>query len=61
MSIIKNGGKNSKQKKVINNLEKFYISREEVINFFLKIMEKWLLMQPADQNKMKLKKKGLKY
>ena len=61
MSIIKNGGKNSKQKKVINNLEKFYISREEVINFFLKIMEKWLLMQPADQNKMKLKEKGLKY
>ena len=34
MSIIKIGGKNSKQKKEINNLEKFYISREEVINFF---------------------------
>ena len=34
MSIIKIGDKNSKQKKEINNLEKFYISREEVINFF---------------------------
>ena len=26
--------KTAKQKDVINNLEKFYISREEVINFF---------------------------
>ena len=32
--IIKIRGKNNEQKKVIKNLEKFYISREEVINFF---------------------------
>ena len=34
LNIIKVGGKNSEQKKVINNFEKFYLSREEVINFF---------------------------
>ena len=28
------GKKNNKQKEVIDNLNKFYLSREEVINFF---------------------------
>ena len=34
LSNIRIGNKNQEQKEVINNLEKFYISREEVINFF---------------------------
>ena len=34
LSNIKIGRKSTKQKETINNLEKFYISREEVINFF---------------------------
>ena len=48
--------KTNNQKEVINNLENFYISREEVINF-LETMEKWSLMHPTNQNKMKLKEK----
>ena len=34
LSIVKIGRKNNNQKEVINNLENFFISREEVINFF---------------------------
>ena len=34
LSIIKIGKKTNNHKEVINNLENFYISREEVINFF---------------------------
>ena len=34
LSIIKIGKKTNNQKEVINNLGNFYISREEVINFF---------------------------
>ena len=34
LSNIKTGEKTPEQKEVINNLEKFYLSREEVINFF---------------------------
>ena len=34
LSNIRIGNKNQEQKDVINNLERFYISREEVINFF---------------------------
>ena len=34
LSNIRIGNKNQEQKEVINNLEKFYISREEVISFF---------------------------
>ena len=34
LSNIKIGKKTTEQKEVINNLEKFYLSREEVINFF---------------------------
>ena len=57
---VKIGKKTNNQKEVINNLENFYISREEVINF-LETMEKWSLMHPTNQNKMKLREKGLKY
>ena len=34
LSKIKIGKKTPKQKEVINNLEKYHLSREEVINFF---------------------------
>ena len=57
---IKIGKKTLEQKEVINNLENFYISREEVINFS-ETMEKWFLMHPTNQNKMKLGEKDLKY
>ena len=53
--------KNSKTKKVINNLEEFYNSREEVISFFREL--KCYLMQITMQKKkkMKLREKDLKY
>ena len=39
LNNIKIGGKNIEQQKLINNIEKFYISREEVINFFRDYIE----------------------
>ena len=39
LSNIKIGKKNLDQKEVINNLEKFYNSREEVFNFFRDYVE----------------------
>ena len=39
LSNIKIGKKTPEQKEVINNLEKFYLSREEVINFFRDYIE----------------------
>ena len=39
LSNIKIGKKTIEQKKVINNIEKFYNSREEVINFFRDYIE----------------------
>ena len=39
LNEVKIGKKTDKQKEVINNLEKFYISREEVINFFRDYIE----------------------
>ena len=39
LSNIKVGKKSCKQKEVINNLEQFYNSREEVINFFKDYIE----------------------
>ena len=60
ISNVKIGKKTDNQKEVINNLKKFNISREEVINF-LETMKKWFLMQPTNQNKMKLREKDLKY
>ena len=34
LTNIKIGRKTQEQEKIINNLERFYISRQEVINFF---------------------------
>ena len=34
LNELKIGKKTAEQKEVINNLEKFYLSRKEVINFF---------------------------
>ena len=39
LSNIKIGKKTAEQKEVINNLKKFYNSREEVINFFRDYIE----------------------
>ena len=39
LTNIKIGSKNTEQKRVINNFEKFYNSREEVINFFRDYIE----------------------
>ena len=39
LSNIKIGKKTTEQKEVINNIEKFYNSREEVINFFRDYIE----------------------
>ena len=47
LSNIKIGKKTDKQKEVINNLEKFYNSREEVMKCYL--------MPNMIQNKMKLR------
>ena len=47
--------KTPKQKEVINNLENFYKSREEVINFFSDYVE---MLSDAKQNETKAK--GLK-
>ena len=60
LSNIKIGKKTPEQKEVINNLEKFYNSREEVINF-LETMLKCYLMQITMLNKMRLREKDLKY
>ena len=59
ISNVKIGRKTDNQKKVINNLKKFYISREGVINF-LETMEKWFLMENTNQNKIKLREKDLR-
>ena len=52
--------KTLKQKEVINNLQNFYNSREEVINFFSDYVE---ILSDANCNakKMKLREKDLKY
>ena len=60
LSNIKIGKKTTKQKEVINNLEKFYTSREKAINFFRDYIE-MLSMQITMREKMKLMEKYLKY
>ena len=57
---IKIGKKSLEQKEVINNLEKFYNSREEVFNF-LEVMLKCYQMQITMREIIKLKEKDLKY
>ena len=54
------GKKTLKQKEVINNLEKFYNSREEVINFFRDYIE-MLSDANYDARKIKQKEQDLKY
>ena len=56
LSNIKIGKKTTKQKEVINNLEKFYTSREKAINFFRAYIE-MLSMQITMREKMKLMEK----
>ena len=53
------GKKTTEQKEVINNLEKFYLSREEVINFFRDYIE-MLSDAKYDAKQDKTKEKGLK-
>ena len=60
LSKIKIGKKTPKQKEVINNLEKYHLSREEVINFF-RDYGKMVLDAAINQNKIKLREKDLKY
>ena len=57
---IKIGRKTLEQEKIINNLERFYVSRQEVINF-LETVLKCYLMQITMLNKMRLKEQDLKY
>ena len=59
LSNIKIGKKTPEQKEVINNLEKFYNSREEVINFFRDYIE---MLSDANYNakQNETKGKGLK-
>ena len=59
LSGIKIGKKTIKQKETINNLEKFYNSREEVINFFRDYIE---MLSDANYNakQNETKGKGLK-
>ena len=57
LTNIKIGRKTLEQRKIINNLEKFYYSRQEVINFF----RDFYLMQITRLNKMRLREKNLKY
>ena len=54
------GRKTLEQEKIINNLERFYVSRQEVINFLETIL-KCYLMQITMLNKMRLKEQDLKH
>ena len=60
LNEVKIGRKNSEQEEVIANLDKFYLSREEVLNFLEAIL-KCSLMLVTMQNTMKLKEQDLKY
>ena len=55
LSNIKIGKKTTKQKEVINNLEKLYTSREEVINFFRNYIE---MLSDANCNAKQNETKG---
>ena len=59
LNNIKIGKKTIEQKETINNLEKFYLSREEVINFFRDYIE---MLSDANYNakQNETKGKGLK-
>ena len=57
---IKIGKKTIKQKETINNLEKFYKSREKVINFLETILKCYLMLITI-QNIGKMRGKDLRY
>ena len=59
LNNIKIGKKTIEQKETINNLEKFYLSREEVINFFRDYIE-MLSDANYDSKQNETKGKGLK-
>ena len=58
LTNTKIGRKTQEQEKIINNLERFYVSRQEVIN---EAILKCYLMQITVLNKMRLKEQDLKY
>ena len=60
LTNIKTGKKTLEQKEVINNIERFYISRQEVFNFFRDFTE---IISDSDYKakKMRLREQGLKY
>ena len=60
LTNIRIGRKTLEQEKIINNLERFFISRQEVINFLETIL-KCYLMQITVLNKTRLKEQDLKY
>ena len=58
---VKIGGKNNEQKEIINIISKNFIYPEVKFLIFLKTILKWCLILNMGKNKMKLKKKDLKY
>ena len=60
LNNIKIGKKTIKQKETINNLEKFYKSREKVINFLETILKCYLMLITI-QNIGKMRGKDLRY
>ena len=58
LSNIKIGKKTAEQKEVIKNLEKFFLGKRLLIS--LETILKYYLLQITMQNKIKLKKQGLK-
>ena len=61
LNTIKIGKKTVEEKEAINNLEKFYLSREEKLLIFLKTILKFCLMVITIQKIVKLREKDLKY
>ena len=59
LTNIKIRRKTLEQEKIINNLERYYVSRQEVIS--LETILKCFLMQITVRNKMRLKEQDLKY
>ena len=61
LNNIKIRKKTVEQKETINNLEKFYNPREEIINFFKNNILKCYQILITIQNMVKLREKDLKY
>ena len=60
LNEVKIGKKTDEQTEVINNLDKLFLSREDVINFLETILKCYLMLITM-QNKIKLREKDLKY